>query len=137
MKNFTRIFQSKHYIKITSKQTKTLYIIIIYYKNFPRNLQLITNRNPIISQVISSCKNFAIFSIWYQSFDHLIQLFRLLALTSALGKDDIGQYVTDHSRRIHSLLTDETRLLGVLQVEPMTLGHTSIYRCFYPCYIIN
>lgn len=88
-------------------------------------------------QVVSSSKNLKVVTVWYQSFHNIIDLLRLLRLTSPLRKDNIRHNIEDGFVSHISFYPDQASLFGVLQVESMTFCNLTVHCLFYPGHFVH
>lgn len=116
-----------------------------------KTLELVADRNPVVAEVVAACKNLQVttwnrkkkkiiysrgknilITIRHKLFDEFVDLLGLLALATTLGKDDIGADRAATAWRVLALFPHEARLLGVLQIVPVSLCESSIDRLFDP-----
>lgn len=97
-------------------------------------LNLISDSDPIISQIISSPENFEVITIRYKVFNHLINLFWFLTLASSSAK----YHVTHHILIIFrfSLNTYKTCFFCMLEIITMPFRYFPIHSLFDPHYFI-
>ena len=94
--------------------------------------ELVADGDPVVSQVVSPGKELEIPPVRDQLLDHFVDSLRFLGLTSPLSENHIRADRGSAVGWILPLLAHQTRLLGVLQIVPVTLGHPPIHSLLNP-----
>ena len=88
-------------------------------------------------QVVSSAKDLEVVALRHQSLADVVDLLGLLGLTTAHGEDNIAVDVVLDSVTKVALVTNQTGLLGVLQVVSMAFVDFAIHCLLDPDDLIN
>jgi len=99
--------------------------------------EFISNSHPSIVKIVSAAKDLKVESIRDKSLCDLIDLLRLLGLTSSLAEDHITLDVEVSLSLNVALDTNKASLLSMLKIVAVTFSNLAIHCLLYPSNLIN
>ena len=99
--------------------------------------QLVANGDPTIMQVVSSAKDLEVVPLGHQGLTDFVHFLRLLRLTSPHWEYDITVNVAFDFIAQVSLVADEHRLFGMLQVISVPFVDLAVDSLLYPNNLID
>lgn len=100
--------------------------------------QLVSNRHPIVAQVVPAAKYLKVEAIWNEFLDVFVHLCGLLRLSSSFTENYVASNVCLEARRMKiTLEANNAAFLSMLQIVPMSFGYFAVHCLLDPCHFID